>query len=63
MGLCEWNMLEFHDIQIIWLYTIVGVIVYCGMERASISYLMYVGSQGSQITDQFMVYFWLRLNL
>lgn len=39
-----------------------GVIEYCGMVKVSNSYLMSVGNLGSQIIDQFMAYFGLRLS-
>jgi len=39
----------------------IGVIVYCGMEKVSINYLMSVENQGFRITSLFMAYFLLRL--
>ncbi|RZC80815.1 hypothetical protein C5167_043380 [Papaver somniferum] len=39
-----------------------GVIAFCGMEEASGNYLMFVASQGSQITGQFIVSLLPRLN-
>lgn len=40
-----------------------GVIGYCGTGEASISCPMFVGNLSSQIIDQFMAYFWLKLKL
>lgn len=40
-----------------------GVIEYYGMAEASINYHMFVGSQNSQIIDQFIVCSWQRLSL
>lgn len=40
-----------------------GVIVYCGMEEASISYLTFVESPSSRTIGPFIVYFQQRLSL
>lgn len=40
-----------------------GVIGYCGMVEVFINYRTSEESLGSQIIDQFTVYFWLKLSL
>ncbi|MBA0589973.1 hypothetical protein Gorai_018694, partial [Gossypium raimondii] len=53
--MCNWKALLENDQAC--------VTVYCGMEEASVSYLMFVGSQSSQIIGLFIVYFQQRLCL
>ena len=59
----KWKTDIWNNGNLIWVVLCEGVIEYYGMAEASINYHMFVGSQNSQIIDQFIVYSWQRLSL